>query len=94
MQVMGETGLVKPLSEDPDNTYLYRDLRDQHWDRFKALIPVRKAGILTPDPVGTKHSEHSTLNSLNSEIRDYNTGHWTLDTGHWTLDTGHLTLDT
>ncbi|XP_023337096.1 nucleoprotein TPR isoform X6 [Eurytemora carolleeae] len=49
-QVMGETGLVKPLSEDPDNTYLYRDLRDQHWDRFKALIPVRKAGILTPDP--------------------------------------------
>jgi len=56
MQVMGETGLVKPLSEDPDNTYLYSDLRDQHWDRFKALIPIRRAGILTPDPVGTKHS--------------------------------------
>jgi len=84
MQVMGETGLVKPLSEDPDNTYLYRDLRDQHWDRFKALIPVRKAGILTPDPVGTKHTGHWTLD----------TGHWTLDTGHWTLDTGHWTLDT
>ena len=50
MQVMGETGLVKPLSEDPDNTYLYSDLRDQHWDRFKALIPIRRAGILTPDP--------------------------------------------
>ena len=49
-QVMGEPGLGKPLSEDPDNTYLYRELRDQHWDRFKGLISIRKAGILTPDP--------------------------------------------
>ena len=63
MQVMGETGLVKPISEDPDNTYLYSDLRDQHWDRFKALIPIRYAGVLTPDPVGTEHSEHSTLST-------------------------------
>ena len=65
---MGETGFAKPVSEDPDNTYLYRDLRKQMWKEFTDLIPVRKAGILTPDPVITAYLEYNWVLDLTNNI--------------------------